>query len=57
MIKLTKSEVCKWVDAFNGHDVDAIVSLYHDNATNHQVTNEPVIGIDAIREIINELME
>ncbi|WP_202589655.1 nuclear transport factor 2 family protein, partial [Bacteroides thetaiotaomicron] len=52
-----KEVVCKWVDAFNGHDVDAIVSLYHDNATNHQVTNEPVIGIDAIREIINELME
>ncbi|WP_202578475.1 nuclear transport factor 2 family protein [Bacteroides thetaiotaomicron] len=57
MMLRPKEVVCKWVDAFNGHDVDAIVSLYHDNATNHQVTNEPVIGIDAIREIINELME
>ena len=48
----TKKEVvCKWVDAFNDHDVEAIVSLYHDNATNHQVTNEPVIGIEAIREM------
>lgn len=27
------------------------MSLYHDNATNHQVTNEPVIGIEAIREM------
>ena len=35
-----KEVVCKWVDAFNNHDVEAIVSLYHDNATNHQVTNE-----------------
>lgn len=32
-----KEVVCKWVDAFNDHDVEAIVSLYHDNATNHQV--------------------
>lgn len=39
------------VDAFNNHDVEAIVSLYHDNATNHQVTNEPVTGLDAIREM------
>ena len=46
-----KEVVCKWVDAFNNHDVEAIVSLYHDNATNHQVTNDPVIGIDAIREM------
>ena len=35
-----KEVVCKWVDAFNNHDVEAIVSLYHDNATNHQVTTE-----------------
>jgi rubrerythrin len=46
-----KEVVCKWVDAFNNHDVEAIVSLYHDNATNHQVTNDPVIGIDAIEAI------
>lgn len=47
-----KEVVCKWVDAFNDHDVEAIVSLYHDNATNHQVTNEPVIGIEAIRVVL-----
>ena len=55
MMLRPKEVVCKWVDAFNGHDVDAIVSLYHDNATNHQVTNEPVIGIDAIREMFTAL--
>ena len=43
-----KEVVCKWVDAFNNHDVEAIVSLYHDNAINHQVANAPVEGIDAI---------
>ena len=46
-----KEIVCRWVDAFNHHDVEAIVCLYHDNAVNHQVANVPVVGIDAIREM------
>ena len=37
-----KEVVKKWVDAFNAGDVDMIVSLYDNNATNHQVINEPV---------------
>ena len=44
-----KEVICKWVDAFNKHDVEEITSLYHENATNHQVANEPVVGIEAIR--------
>lgn len=44
-----KEVVQLWVDAFNRHDVEAITSLYHENATNHQVANEPVAGIEAIR--------
>lgn len=43
--------VCRWVDAFNGHDVEALAGLYHDGAVNHQVANEPVEGIEAIREM------
>lgn len=46
-----KEVVNKWVDAFNAGDVDAIVSMYDDNAMNHQVANEPVIGSAAIREM------
>ena len=46
-----KEVVNKWVDAFNAGDVDAIVSLYDDNAINHQVANEPVTGGAAIREM------
>lgn len=42
-----KEVVSKWVDAFNNHDVEEITSLYHEDATNHQVANEPVIGIEA----------
>ena len=44
-----KEVVQLWVDAFNNHDVEAITALYHENATNHQVANEPVVGIEAIR--------
>ena len=54
MMLRPKEVVCKWVDAFNSHDVEAIVSLYHDNATNHQVTNDPVIGAEAIREMFTD---
>ena len=46
-----KEVVKKWVDAFNAGDVDMIVSLYDNNATNHQVANEPVVGVVAIREM------
>ncbi len=44
-----KEVVQLWVDAFNSHDVEAITALYHENATNYQVANEPVVGIEAIR--------
>ena len=46
-----KEVVQLWVDAFNCHDAEALVRLYHDDATNHQVANEPVTGIEAIREM------
>lgn len=46
-----KEVVNKWVDAFNVGDVDMIISLYDNNATNHQVANEPVVGVVAIREM------
>ena len=50
-----KEVVSKWIDVFNAGDVDAITNLYHDNAINHQVANDSVVGIDAIREMfINE---
>ena len=46
-----KEVVHKWVEAFNAGDVDKIVSLYHDSATNHQVANEPVVGRESIKEM------
>ena len=49
-----KEVVCKWVEAFNNHDVEAITSLYHEDATNHQVANEPAIGIEVIRAMFTD---
>jgi limonene-1,2-epoxide hydrolase len=41
----------KWIDAFNRADINTISELYADNAINHQVANEPVIGESAITQM------
>lgn len=43
-----KQVVQAWVAAFNSGDAEAVASLYHDDATNHQVANHPVEGRAAI---------
>lgn len=43
-----KQVLQQWIDAFNKADVNAISSLYSDDAINHQVANEPVCGKAAI---------
>jgi ketosteroid isomerase-like protein len=43
--------VAAFVDAFNRADVDALSQLYADDAVNHQVANQPVVGRTAIREM------
>lgn len=40
-----------WVEAFNRIDVDALAAFYSEDATNHQVAEEPVVGRSAIREM------
>jgi limonene-1,2-epoxide hydrolase len=46
-----KDILLKWIEAFNNADVETIVSLYDDDAINHQVANEPVRGKQAIKEM------
>jgi ketosteroid isomerase-like protein len=46
-----KQLIEKWVEIFNSGDADKISALYHEDAINHQVVNEPVIGRTAIREM------
>lgn len=44
-----KSLVIEWVRAFNRHDADSLAEMYTEDAINHQVAEEPVIGREAIR--------
>ena len=39
----------RWIAAFNAGDVAALAALYHPDAVNHQVANDPVEGREAIR--------
>lgn len=39
----------RWVERFNAADADGLAALYHPDAVNHQVTQEPVEGRGAIQ--------
>lgn len=41
--------VQEWVACFNQADADALADLYAEDATNHQVIRDPVVGRAAIR--------
>lgn len=47
-MRTPKEVVCAWVEAFNRADADALAALYADDATNHQVMLDPVVGRSAI---------
>ncbi len=44
-----KALVQEWVKRFNAGDAEAIAELYHADAINHQVTNDPMEGQAAIK--------
>ena len=49
---MTPKEVLKiWIDAFNNADVETISELYDQDAINHQVVNQPVVGKHAIKQM------
>ena len=39
-----KETIKKWVNLFNKGDSERIAELYHKDAINHQVANDPVVG-------------
>ena len=41
----------RWIDLFNLGNSDEIANLYHDDAINHQVANECVVGKENIRKM------
>lgn len=46
-----KQLLLRWIELFNNADVGNLIELYDENAINHQVANEPVIGKSAIKEM------
>ena len=46
-----KQIIEEWVNAFNQVDVSALAEFYHEDAVNHQVANDPVVGKEAIRKM------
>lgn len=46
-----KEVVEKWIKLFNEGDAIEIAELYHLNAVNHQVANEPIVGKIAIKKM------
>ena len=52
-----KDVLAQWLNAFNSADIDKLSSLYDENAVNHQVANEPVIGKIAIMKMFEQEFE
>jgi limonene-1,2-epoxide hydrolase len=50
-MKSPKQVLSQWVEIFNTGDANDLADLYHEDALNHQVANEPVRGRAAIREM------
>jgi len=46
-----KEALERWLEYFNRADADNIADLYSEDAINHQVANEPVVGNPAIRKM------
>jgi limonene-1,2-epoxide hydrolase len=49
-----KQIIKKFVEAFNQTDVTALTELYHEDAINHQVNSEPLVGKAAIKKMFEE---
>jgi hypothetical protein len=49
-----KKLVESWVVAFNNADSEALAEFYHEDAINHQVANEPIVGKHAIRKMFSD---
>ena len=49
-----KQIVQKFVEYFNRADAENLSRLYHDDAINHQVANEPIVGKEAIQKMFVE---
>lgn len=50
----TRETIERWVDLFNANDAEALSALYAEDAVNHQIALEPVVGRAAIEQFHRE---
>ena len=46
-----KELIQKWIEVFNRADAEVLADFYTDDAVNHQVVSEPLIGKEAIKQM------
>jgi SnoaL-like protein len=46
--------ILKWVKLFNKGDYCSLAEMYEEKAINHQVTNEPIVGKNNIKNMFKE---
>ena len=46
-----KALIESWVDTFNRGDAEALAEFYHEDAINHQITQDPIEGKSAIKKM------
>ena len=46
-----RTVLSEWIEAFKARDPDRVADLYHDEATNWQVADDPVVGRENIRKM------
>jgi hypothetical protein len=46
-----KQVIKEWIRRFNEADIDGLMQLYAEDATNHQVVTEPFIGRESIKKM------
>lgn len=49
-----KELILHWVDLFNQANAKEIAALYHEDAVNYQLPNEPVVGKKAIFDMFHK---
>ena len=49
-----KLVIREWVELFNAYKAEELAALYHEDAVNHQVANDPVVGKANILKMFEE---
>lgn len=50
----TRDTIERWVELFNANDPEALSALYAEDAVNHQIALDPVVGRAAIEQFHRE---